>query len=197
MPKDPNQFLIEEFTDARNRWADLRIDLMMRFGDQRTSIADRRFYLNIALISIAAAFLTIVVPLVGVNFSNDFNLATVFFFVCTLVGVVDVLWTIRKDQRDLGEDNRWQLNVLKEHETAAEAIRTELLKGAVPDQGIKSYFAAEEGLITKMRRRATEKQRGFSERIFTAMQYIFLFSFFFGFIFLAIALFPEFKNLRF
>lgn len=197
MPKDPNTFLIEEFTDARNRWADLRIDLMMRFGDQRTTIADRRFYLNIALISIAAAFLTIVVPLVGVNFSGDFNLATVFFFVCTVLGVVDVLWTIRKDQRELGEDNRWRLNVLKEHETAAEAIRAELLKGAVPDQDIKAYFAAEESIITRMRRRATEKQRSFLEHVFVAMQYVFLLSFFFGFIFLAIALFPAFEGLRF
>lgn len=197
MSLDAKELLVQEFTDARDRWAYQRIELMMRFSDQRIVIADRRFNLNIGLISIAAAFLTIVVPLVGANFSGDFNIATVLFFLCAIIGVFDVLWTIRKDQREMAEDNQWQLKILKDHEIKADTVRAELLKGIVPDKGIRDYFADEETLILKMRDRAREREHSAHTRLLKAVQYVFLLSFFFGFIFLAIAMFPEFKDIRF
>jgi Zn-dependent protease with chaperone function len=200
MTKDSREILTEEFTNARDRWANVRIEMMMRFGDQRSVIADRQFNLNIALISIAAAFLTIVVPVTGVvggNFSNDFIIATIFLFACAILGVCHVLWTIRKDQREMTEDNQWRLKILKEHETRAGAIRSLLLDDTVPNKDIQSYFKDEETLIVKMRERALERQHSLHTRIVSVVQYIFLFSFFFGFIFLAVALFPQFESLRF
>ena len=197
MPKDQTEILIEEFTAAKDRWLDMRMQLMMRFGDQRMNIGDRRFNLNIALVSIAAAFLTIVVPLVGVNFSVDFILATICFFICTTIGVFDILWTIRCDQLSLAADNRWRIQVLKEHEAEAERIRSLLLKGEVPEKDIRSYFGSEENIIMKMRQRSLDGKNLWTRRILSTIQYIFLFSFFVGFIFLAIAIFPEFKPIRF
>ena len=197
MPKDQTEILIEEFTAAKDRWLDMRMQLMMRFGDQRMNIGDRRFNLNIALVSIAAAFLTIVVPRVGVNFSVDFILATICFFICTTIGVFDILWTIRCDQLSLAADNRWRIQVLKEHEAEAERIRSLLLKGEVPEKDIRSYFGSEENIIMKMRQRSLDGKNLWTRRILSTIQYIFLFSFFVGFIFLAIAIFPEFKPIRF
>ena len=191
------QILTEEFIAAKDRWSDLRIQLMMRFGDQRTDISNRRLNLSIALISIAAAFLTIVVPLVGGNFSADFVLATIFFFACTILGTFDVLWDIRSDQIALTEDNRWRLQILKEHETEAEHIREHLLQGEMPEKEIRAYFKNEENIITKMRERALYRQHRWTAWLLLAVQYIFILSFFVGFIFLAIAIFPQFESIRF
>lgn len=197
MPKDTTEIITEEFINAKDRWSDLRMQLIMKFGDQRNDISNRRLNLNIALISIAAAFLTIVVPIVGNKFSVDFTLATIFFFVCTILGTLDVLWSIVADQKTATEDNRWRLHVLKEHEAEADRIRSLLLKGELPEKDMRSYFTREEDIITRMRERSLACQRRPTVKVLAVIQYVFIASFFVGFIFLAIAIFPQFESIRF
>jgi|GEM_PF-1737685 len=197
MPKSHTEILTEEFTSAKDRWSDLRMQLIMRFADQRTDISNRKLNLNIALISISAAFLTIVVPLVGVHFSKDFGLATIFFFVCTILGMIEIFWSISSDQHLLSDDNRWRIQVLKEHEADAEHIRLFLLKGEVPANDIQSYFDNEENIITRMRQRTLSKRHLWTARTLATIQYVFLLTFFIGFIFLAIAIFPQLESVRF
>lgn len=101
-------------TETRKRLLDLQLQTIVRYNDLVQSNSERGFSLIVSLISVAIAFMAIVVPLITSLHSmrpmatKFFILSSVFFLFCAVDGIVYLLGLINFDKEELKNKNDWE-----------------------------------------------------------------------------------------
>ncbi len=143
---------------------------------------DRSFNLTLNLTILGSAFLTIVVPLIKDDISIPLAFAVLFFFLSIVLGIIFIFCTIKRDQRLIDEDAKWEYDILQEHLKRCNFIRSSLYeykKSPSPDcwKGIdmelKKYFTQSERLHNESELRQAQKEQEFSSKILRFLECIF------------------------
>ncbi len=179
----------EEFAKDKERWTDLHLNCIFRYSELQTQNSERELNLVLSLVSISVAFLTIVVPLSKEHMSAFFFEAIFFFILCSLSGVADILWTIKRDQRLLVEDRDWEFDTYGKYQSSAAAIYNKLLDDIFPIKDMEKYFMLGETTKEESKVRSEKRNFAMSTKLLKFLHSMFFGLFFAGFGFLLAAVF--------
>ena len=177
--------LIPEFESVKERWADLRLRAVYSYHDLFVGNGDREFNLSLVLVSISVAFLAVVVPLLQDYSSILFFIVMGCFSLSSILGIIDLLWTIYRDRYFFGLDQKWEDSQYRGFQDAAAAIYANLITNRpVSRRDIENYFSLKGTMNLEQERRSTKRGKSSWTKILVWLHKIFIAVFFFGFILL-------------
>jgi len=188
MDEEELKLYIEEFSRSADRWTDLALDSVYRSFDLQQKNSDREFNLLLNITSISTVFLAIVIPLIRNSLSASIilSLATIYFFLASILGVILLISTVKRDKRLINEDSQWEYKNLRKYLDKVMAIRSELYdyKKSPSEkfwidiqEHIKEYFSSRNELNVEVEKRKIVKEKETSAVILQYLK-IFFWSFF-------------------
>lgn len=126
MDKEDLELLIKEFSYSAEKWTELGIESIYRSSDLQVHNAEREFNLFLNITTLSVAFLTIVVPLIRDSLSVILFLAIFFFLFTSILGIIILKLTIKRDKRLIEENKNWEYKASKKYLQLAVDIRSKL-----------------------------------------------------------------------
>ncbi len=113
MDKEDVDLLIKELSGNAEKWTQLSIEGLYRTFDLEVRNNEREFnlYLNIATISVA--FLAIGAPLIRDSLSFYLLWAIISFLLSSIIGIVILVITIKRDRRWIGDDGKYEYSTFR------------------------------------------------------------------------------------
>jgi hypothetical protein len=159
-------FLIEESSNSVERWTDLAFKALDRSFDLQTRNADRWFNLVLSITTISTAFFTIVAPLKSTP-SETLTFTTYLFLSTSILGIIILVATIKRDERLIIDDGIWEHGVMQGYLVQSLDMREKLYeykKSPSPtllaeiESTAEIYFGSRKGLDTEAEQRKKKKQ---------------------------------------
>lgn len=177
--------LIPEFESVKERWADLRLRAIYRYHDLIVGNGEREFNLSLVLVSISVAFLAVVVPLLQDYSSVLFFIVLGCFSLCSILGIVDLLWTIYRDRYFLALDQKWEDSNYRSFQDTAASIYAKLIRGdPVLRREIDGYLSLKTTMSNEQEERTTQRAKALHTKVLVWLHKVFIAIFFIGFVLL-------------
>ncbi len=184
--EDIRQRLMPEFDKTADKWADLRLRAIYRYHNLKIGNSEREFNLSLSLLSISVAFLAIVVPLLKDYSSDLFFFDLGCFFACSILGLIDLFWTIYRDRHFLEMDSLWEDGNYKMAQATALDVREKLIKGTAVSGDVNTYLSLKAKFSDENEKRTKDRDKAFWTNFLKYLHRIFIGLFFIGLVLLVI-----------
>jgi hypothetical protein len=174
------QRLIKDFDKTADKWGDLRLRAVYRYHDLRIGNSEREFNLSLSLLSISVAFLAIVVPLLKDYGSILYFIDVWCFFLCSLLGLIDLFWTIYRDRYFFGTDSNWEDSIYKTAQSEAIGLREKLIQGTAVSEDVEKYLALKSRFSEDYEKRTKDRELTFWTIFLKNLHVVFIALFFIG-----------------
>ena len=184
--KEDLELYITEFFNTSEKWTSQGFQSIERSFDLSVRNGDREFNLFLSLTTLSAAFLAIVPPLIKDSFSISLILTIILFLFSTLLGII-ILWaTIKRDQRLIDADAKWEHSIFQDYLKRTTEIRSDLYaykKSPTPkfwqeiSFKIGEYLTLKQKLVSNFEARQAQKEQEYSSKVLKLFRKLFWITF--------------------